>query len=165
MADIEKENNLFTWDWAFRETVLGLPSDYSCILNNGKLELTFDPIKKGAPQNPKLIADLLRSGQKIPAYIMDWIADLFDSEVEGDYKIKHIPQNGKGAKKVGGDSSNWDLAYAYEELKSSGKSDKVAIIEVQEKFGNPSKSKIRAAVQSLKDAKIEHDRVIREENA
>lgn len=146
----------------FIHTVLGLPFHASCIMQDGHLVWHAKPLPRHVEPNLMLIAEALRNPHTLHPKILSWIADLFDKNREGDFKVTELAKNGRGARKSGGDSANWYLADEFNQLIEEGTIRKAAIANLIEKY-KVSERTIESAIASYAKALKEHDRV-NEEN-
>ena len=98
-----------------RDTVEGRQSTASCSVLNGKISFHAAPVAKRADQNLKLLSEILRSDEPLPAVARKWLADLFDPAAKSEFRIKELSRRARGPGRVG-DCHNWDAA-AYAELR------------------------------------------------
>jgi hypothetical protein len=86
----------------FENAVIGNSSPFAISFENGDFVLSAYGATKSKQQNLKLISDVIRNSNSVPQDILNWIADLFDPKTKGNYKIKNLTKNGKGAKSAHG---------------------------------------------------------------
>lgn len=85
----------------FKHTLLGIQYPSSCVVVDGRPVWCAIPIPKDAKQNLGILSDLLRSPHPIPPEILHFVADLFDKNTGGDYKVDRLIKTSRGANYTG----------------------------------------------------------------
>jgi len=106
-----------------RDTVEGRQSTASCSVSNGRIVFDATPVAKRADQNLKLLSQVLRSDEQLPAIAREWLADLFDPDASSEFRVKELARRARGPGRSGL-CHNWDAAaYAERRMEEGERAD------------------------------------------
>lgn len=157
--------------WEFvRDVVEGRQSTASCSVKDGKIVFCATPVKKRAEPNLKLLSEIIRSNEPLPAGARQWIADLLDPDADSEFCVKRLLRRARGPGRTG-NCHNWDAAeYAELRIKLGERADNPlakdarpdksgeAVKTAAEKFGI-SESAVKAALKKRRAAQASHDEI------
>ncbi|WP_443971302.1 hypothetical protein [Sphingobium sp. CR28] len=157
--------------WEFvRDTVEGRQSPASCSVQDGKIGFHAASVGKRAEPNLKLLSQILRSDEPLPAVAREWLADLFDPDAESEFRVKELSRRARGPGKTGV-CHNWDAAaYAEARMELGDRADDPqardprpdkyadAVNTAARKF-SIQPSAVKAAIKTRRSAQAAHDAI------
>jgi hypothetical protein len=156
--------------WEFvRDAVEGRQSIASCSVSNDGIVFDANPVAKRATPNLKLLSQILRSDEPLPAIAREWLADLFDPDAGSEFRVKALSRRARGPGRTS-HCHNWDAA-AYTERRmaegaraddpeASARPDKYedAVQAAAKKF-RIAPSAVKAAIKARRLAQKAHDEI------
>lgn len=157
--------------WEFvRDTVEGRQSPASCSVQDGKIVFNAAPVGKRAEPNLKLLSQILRSDEPLPAVARKWLADLFDPDADSEFRVKELSRRARGPGRTSV-CHNWDAAaYAEARMELGDRADDPqardprpdkyadAVNAAARKF-NIQPSAVKAAIKARRSAQAAHDAI------
>jgi hypothetical protein len=156
--------------WEFvRDAVEGRQSTASCSVREGRIVFDATPVAKRAKSNLKLLSQILRSDESLPAIAREWLADLFDPDAASEFRVKALSRRARGPG-LTGHCHDWDAAaYAERRMQEGARADNPAASARPDKYADAveeaakkfriAPSAVRLAMRKRRLAQKAHDEI------